>query len=92
MTGKIILIILAVMNVLAFADFGLDKRRAENRSWRISEKALIMLAVLGGSAGALAGMLAFHHKTRKPLFVIGIPLILLVQLGLAVFVLLYMNR
>ena len=80
------------MNVLAFAAFGIDKRKAENGSWRISEKALIMLAVLGGSAGALAGMLAFRHKTRKPLFMIGVPVIFLTELGLVVFVLLYMNR
>ena len=44
---------------------------------------LLTLAVIGGAVGALAGMFLFHHKTRKPRFRIGIPLILIVQLVLA---------
>ena len=72
-------IYLLVINLTAFAAYGLDKKKAEKDRWRIPEATLVMLAVLGGSIGALAGMLAFHHKTKKPKFVIGIPLILLLQ-------------
>lgn len=70
---------LFVINIITFAAYGLDKHKAVKDKWRIPETALIVLAMLGGSIGALGGMLAFHHKTKKPKFVIGIPLILLVE-------------
>ncbi len=76
---RYLFIYLLVINLTAFAAYGLDKKKAEKDRWRIPEATLVMLAVLGGSIGALAGMLAFHHKTKKPKFVIGIPLILLLQ-------------
>lgn len=76
---KYLFIYLLVINLTAFAAYGLDKKKAEKDKWRIPEATLVMLAVLGGSIGALAGMLAFHHKTKKPKFVIGIPLIALTQ-------------
>ena len=60
-----------------------DKRRARKKLWRIPESTLLTVALLGGSAGTLAGMRLFHHKTRKPKFSIGIPLILALQLFLA---------
>ena len=72
-------VILGAVNLLAFIVFGLDKKKAEKDKWRVPESTLIMLAVLGGSAGALAGMLVFRHKTRKAKFMIGIPVILLIQ-------------
>lgn len=56
------------MNVLAFAAFGIDKAKAEAGRRRISEAALLMLALLGGSPGAYAGRAAFRHKTRKQPF------------------------
>lgn len=76
---RYLFIYLLVINLTAFAAYGLDKKKAEKDKWRIPEATLVMLAVLGGSIGALAGMLAFHHKTKKPKFVIGIPLIALTQ-------------
>ena len=45
--------------------YGIDKWKAHRKQWRISEKMLLFLAVIGGSAGALAGMYIFHHKTYK---------------------------
>ena len=59
---------LIAMNLIAFIAFGLDKARAENGSWRISEGTLLMWAFLGGSIGAYAGRSAFRHKTRKQPF------------------------
>lgn len=76
---KILLVYLAVINILAFAVYGIDKNKAEKHKWRIPEAVLITLAVLGGTVGAFAGMLVFHHKTNKPKFVIGLPVILLAQ-------------
>ena len=64
------------MNLAAFAAMGIDKRRAKRGAWRIPEKTLFLLALAGGSAGALAGMYTFRHKTRHKKFVVGIPAIL----------------
>ena len=64
---------LVFINVLAFILYGIDKKKAKDKKWRISEATLITLAVIGGSAGALAGMYIFHHKTRKKKFYITVP-------------------
>ena len=71
---------LLIINMAAFAAMGIDKARARNHQWRISEAALFSLALLGGSVGSIAGMRFFHHKTRKPVFRIGMPLILILQI------------
>ena len=70
---------LFVINVITFAAFGLDKRKAKKRKFRIRENVLLGLALIGGSLGAMAGMFLFHHKTRKPAFRIGIPVLFLLQ-------------
>ena len=69
-----------MINIAAFALFGADKRKARRNAWRISEKALFLSAVLGGSLGALIGMRLFHHKTKHWYFVIGIPAIFVLQI------------
>ena len=74
-------IYLVLINIAAYALYGIDKRRAEYGRWRIPEKVLILLAVFGGSIGALLGMRSFHHKTRKWYFRFGIPAILILQLA-----------
>ena len=63
---------------------GIDKRRAKRDAWRIRERTLFLLALFGGSLGAIAGMWIFHHKTRHWYFVIGMPAILILQLAAAV--------
>mgnify|MGYP004520788349 FL=1 len=73
------IIYLIIINIITFITYGIDKAKARKGAWRIPEKTLIGLAVAGGSIGALAGMSFFHHKTRKPLFKIGIPVILLIE-------------
>ena len=60
-----------------------DKRRAKRHGWRIPEKTLFLTALLGGSIGAWVGMYLCRHKTKHWYFVVGIPLILVVQLILA---------
>ena len=74
---------LALINLAAFLTFGADKRRARKGQWRVPEKTLFLLAILGGSIGAICGMRTFHHKTKHWYFQYGLPAILLVQLGLA---------
>lgn len=71
---------IGAINLLAFTAMGADKRRARKGKWRIPERTLFVLALLGGSVGALAGMYIFRHKTKYRKFVVGIPAILVLQL------------
>ncbi|MBO9671471.1 MAG: DUF1294 domain-containing protein [Sphingobium sp.] len=73
---------LALANLAAFAAFGYDKARARAGKWRVRERDLLLLVLLGGGAGAVLGRLAFRHKTRKPGFSAAIYLIALAELGL----------
>ena len=77
---------LAAVNLVTFTVYGVDKAKARRGAWRVPEKTLFLLSLLGGSLGALLGMWAFHHKTKHWYFVWGIPLILLAQMALAVWV------
>lgn len=75
---------LAAVNIAAFFLMWLDKRRAKRRgARRIRERTLFLSALLGGSAGAAAGMWIFRHKTKHWYFVWGMPGILILQLVLA---------
>lgn len=82
----VLLVWLAVINLLTFLVYGADKRRARKGKWRVPEKTLFLLPLLGGSIGALLGMRVFHHKTKHWYFVWGIPAILLAQIALAVWI------
>ena len=78
---------LIAINLVTFAVYGADKRRARRGAWRVPEKTLFLLPLLGGSVGALLGMRVFRHKTKHWNFVWGVPAILLAQLALAVWLL-----
>ena len=73
-------IYLTAVNLAAFALYGIDKYNARRGLWRIPEAVLLFAAAAGGSAGALLGMRVFHHKTKKPRFFIGVPVMLLLHL------------
>ncbi len=73
---------LAVMNLAGFLTMGVDKWKAKRGAWRISEKALFLPAVLGGSVGSILGMRVFRHKTKHWYFKFGLPAILVLQLVL----------
>lgn len=64
----------ALMSVISFTLYGVDKYKAVHHCWRIPEQTLIAAAFLGGAPGALLGMRVFHHKTRKWKFRILVPL------------------
>lgn len=81
-----ILLYLVIINVITFLAYGLDKYKSKAGKWRTPEKTLIMLAIAGGSPGAWLGMKTFHHKTMHKKFSIGIPLILILQLLLAIWI------
>ena len=82
----IVLILVLVMSIVAFCAFGLDKYKAKTDRWRIRERTLFLLALMGGGVGAFLGMRVFRHKTKHTQFVIGIPLIMIVQLLLIGFI------
>ena len=81
------LLYLAVINVVAFFLYGIDKYRSIRSKWRVPEVALIGVAVMGGSVGAWVGRAVWHHKSLHKKFKYGIPLILAIQMGLVLWLL-----
>ena len=79
---KIIIIYLTSINVATFITYGIDKMKAKRSKWRIREASLLLLAVLGGSIGALLGMKVWHNKTMHKKFKYGVPAILIVQMAI----------
>lgn len=64
---------LLVINIIGFLIMGIDKAKAKAGAWRIPEKALFVIAFIGGALGVWCGMYHFHHKTRHWYFKYGIP-------------------
>ena len=83
MIANALLYYLIVITIVTFLVYGIDKWKAKQGSWRISEASLLILAVIGGSIGALFGMKVWHHKTMHKKFKYGLPLILLGSLSMA---------
>ena len=81
----IIIYYLLAINAVAFFAYGIDKLKARKGWWRIPETTLLLLAIIGGSIGAWLGMKVWHHKTMHRKFQYGLPVILLLQLALAVY-------
>lgn len=77
----------ALINLITFSAFGIDKWKAKHDRWRIPESTLLLLAFFGGSAGAFAGMKVFRHKTRHRKFTILVPLFLVLQIIAAICIL-----
>lgn len=71
-----------LVNIAGFFMMGADKAKAKRKAWRISEKTLFLCSLLGGSIGTWMGMYVFRHKTKHWYFVIGMPLICIIQLVL----------
>ena len=76
---------LLAINIVSFFLYGIDKYKAKKNKWRISEATLLMMAVIGGSIGAWVGMRLWHHKTMHKKFKYGIPLIIILQVCLVVY-------
>ena len=75
-----LILYLITVNALAFVLMLTDKLRARKKLWRIPESMLFTVAVLGGSAGAIAGMYCFRHKTKHFKFLLGLPALLIINL------------
>ena len=84
-TTKNIIIYLIVINVFGFFIMWLDKRKAKRNKWRIPEKTLFIITAIGGGIGTIAGMYTFRHKTQKIAFVIGLPLITILEIITALY-------
>lgn len=87
-TTRNIIIYLVVINILTFLAMWWDKHEAKVGDWRISEKALFILVLLGGGIGGILGMYVFRHKTKKWYFKFGFPIILIIEIILAVYLML----
>lgn len=80
-----LLILYAMINVVSFTLYGMDKLRAKKNRWRIRERVLLGAAWLMGGVGALVGMHLFRHKTKHAVFVISVPLAAVLQLALVAY-------
>lgn len=79
--SEIILIYIAVINIVTYIIYGIDKNRAVNGRYRISEAILLMLAAVGGSLGAFLAMKYFRHKTKHLKFKLLIPIFMVLQVS-----------
>jgi len=86
MIGIFILYYLAAINVITFIVYGIDKLKAKKGKWRTPESTLLLLAIVGGSIGSWCGVKVWHHKTMHKKFRYGIPLIMVIQIGLSIYV------
>ena len=87
--GKILIYFL-IINLIGFLAMAIDKWKAKNNAWRIPENTLFSITVLGGGIGTIAGMYVFRHKTKKPKFTIGMPVILVLEIVLVIYELIKM--
>ena len=83
---------LLLINAAGYLIMLIDKRKAIKNLWRIPERTMFIIAILGGSLGIYAGMKTFRHKTKHAKFTIGIPLILTIQVVLFVFLFIWMQK
>ena len=82
---KYLLIYLGIINLIGFFAMFLDKQKAKRNKWRIPEKTLFLLAIIGGSLGTTLGIHMFRHKTKHWYFKFGMPMILIIQFVLMIY-------
>ncbi len=82
---KYLIYYLIIMNAIGFLIMLIDKRKAIKNKWRIPESTLLGIGLIGGSLGCTLGMYLFRHKTRKPPFSVGLPMMVLLHIVLLVF-------
>lgn len=87
METKYIILYIFLINIIGFGMMALDKYKAEKNYWRISEKSIFIVTLLGGGIGTISGMYAFRHKTKKLKFTVGLPTILISEIAIIVYLL-----
>lgn len=82
---KHLIIYIIGINIIGFLAMFIDKQKAKRGTWRIPEKTLFILTLLGGGIGTISGMYLFRHKTRKLYFTVGFPVILISEASLIIY-------
>lgn len=90
-TVKNIIIYILLINLIGFFAMLIDKKKAQKGKWRIPEKTLLIITLLGGGVGTILGMYMFRHKTKKLKFTIGFPVILILEIILVVYFIFFYN-
>lgn len=86
-----IIIYLIVINLIGFFAMWLDKRKAKRGEWRIPEQTLLIITLIGGGIGTISGMYKFRHKTKKLRFTIGFPTIVVLQIVIVCYYIMFMK-
>lgn len=89
LTTQNIIIYFIIINIVGFLAMYIDKQKAKKGKWRIPEKTLFIITALGGGIGTIAGMYTFRHKTKKMIFVIGLPLITILEIIAIIYFILF---
>ncbi|NLM44860.1 MAG: DUF1294 domain-containing protein [Clostridiales bacterium] len=82
---KAIVMYFFLINSIGFIIMGIDKRKSQKFKWRIKETKLFFIAIFGGALGIYFGMKKFHHKTQKPTFKVGIPILTILNLVIYIY-------
>lgn len=88
----LLIIYIILINIVSFFTMWYDKTQAQNYRWRISEKSLFVLACLLGGIGIYAGMYCFRHKTKHTKFVIGIPMLIVLNIISVYYIIQFFSR
>ena len=88
---KYIILYIFLINLIGFAAMAIDKYKAQKGYWRIPEGTLIIITILGGGIGTILGMYKFRHKTKKLKFTVGLPTILISEIAILIYFLLYFD-
>ena len=81
-----IIVYIIILNILGYLIMYIDKRRAKKQQWRISEQTIFLITFLGGGIGTTLGMYTFRHKTKKIKFIIGLPLITIIEIVVIIYI------
>lgn len=81
-----IIVYIIILNILGYLIMYIDKRRAKKQQWRISEQTILLITFLGGGIGTTLGMYTFRHKTKKIKFIIGLPLITIIEIVVIIYI------
>lgn len=77
-----LLVYLLLINLITFCAFAIDKFQAMSKGWRISERTLLGISIWGGATGGWIAMQVCRHKTKKPIFKYGLPMMIAIHIAI----------
>ncbi|RKQ29925.1 DUF1294 domain-containing protein [Oceanobacillus halophilus] len=86
-TLNMVLFYIIGVNIIGFFLMRVDKQKAIKQKYRIPERTFWLIALFGGAAGTYAGMKSFRHKTKHTSFIVGMPIVILLNIGLYIYLL-----